>query len=79
MFSYYEWRITVNAKQEVRELVHLPNGFRPINCKLIYKTKKDSKGKVARHKASLVVKGFLIEWFDYNEKFSLISSKDSLE
>lgn len=37
----------------VWELVHLPNRFRPLDCKWIYKTKKYSKEKVIRHKEIL--------------------------
>lgn len=44
---------------KVWELSLLPNGFRSTVCEQIYKTKKDSKGKVAHHKASLVQKGLL--------------------
>ncbi|KAJ7962614.1 Retrovirus-related Pol polyprotein from transposon TNT 1-94 [Quillaja saponaria] len=40
----------------VWELVALPEGCRPIGCKWVYKTKKDSKGKIECFKARLVAK-----------------------
>ena len=42
----------------VWDLVELPKDVKPISCKWIFKTKKDSKGNIVRYKARLVVKGF---------------------
>jgi Reverse transcriptase (RNA-dependent DNA polymerase) len=41
---------------KVWDIVHLPEGVKPIGCKWIFKTKKDSKGNVKRYKAQLVAK-----------------------
>ena len=41
---------------EVWDLVELPEGVKPIGCKWIFKTKKDSKGNIERYKARLVAK-----------------------
>lgn len=65
-------------KNIVWELVQLPQGCRPIGCKWIYKTKRDSKGLIDRYKARLVAKGFTQQaGVDYNETFSRVFTKDS--
>ena len=64
---------------DVGDLVPLPEGVKPIGCKWIFKTKRDSKGDVERYKARLVARGYTQkEGIDYKESFSSISSKDSL-
>ena len=63
---------------EVWNLVKLLEGVKPIGCKWIFKTKKDSKGNIERYNAHLVAKGFTQkEGIDYKETFSLVSLKDS--
>ncbi|RDX85826.1 hypothetical protein CR513_32921, partial [Mucuna pruriens] len=65
---------------DVWDLVELLEGVKPIGCKWLFKTKKDSKDNIERYKARLVVKDFTQkESIDYKETFSLISSKDSFK
>ena len=45
-------------KNKKWELVDLPKGKVVIGVKWVYKTKRNAEGKIERHKARLVVKGY---------------------
>ena len=44
---------------QIWDLVPLPEGKKPISCKWIFKTKRDSEGNVERYKARLELKALL--------------------
>ena len=50
--------MTSLSQIKVWSLVDLPNGCRPIGCKLMFKTERDAKGQVERYKARLMAKGY---------------------
>ena len=50
--------MTTMSHNKVWSLVDLLDGYRPIKCEWVFKTKHDAKGLVERYKARLVVKGY---------------------
>ena len=53
-----EGEIKSMKDNEIWELVKFQLGVEPIECKWIFKTKKDSQGKIERYKTGLVAKDF---------------------
>jgi hypothetical protein len=66
------------AKNQVWDLVDLPEKAVAIGCKWVYKTKMDTSSNVERYKARLVANGFTQkEGIDYHESLSPVSKNDS--
>eukprot|EP00253_Pinus_taeda_P004628 PITA_04628 len=61
------------------DLVPLPKGRKLVRCKWVYSTKYGPDGKVDKHKAHLVAKGFSqVEGIDYTETFSPVAKMNSI-
>ncbi|KAD3337387.1 hypothetical protein E3N88_32907 [Mikania micrantha] len=80
-----EWKMAMTdeldsmKKNDVWDLVELPNGVKHVGCKWVFKTKLDPNGNIERFKARLVAKCFTQkEGIDYQETFSPVSRKDFL-
>lgn len=58
-------------ENETWQLVNLPPNRRPIDCKWVFKTKRDTNGNVSRYKARLVIKGCAQrKGIDYEETYA---------
>eukprot|EP00253_Pinus_taeda_P023712 PITA_23712 len=66
----------INAieRNKTWDLVELPKGKEVIGVKWVYKTKSNAEGKIERHKARLVVKGYKQQYGrDYEENFAPVA------
>jgi hypothetical protein len=52
-------KINLVERNKTWELVKLPVGLQPIGLKWVFKLKHDEAGKVIKHKARLVARGFV--------------------
>ena len=76
LYSALKEDINSMKSNEIGDIVDLPNGVKTIECKWVFKTKRDSTGNIERHKARLVPKGFTQkDGINYKETFSLFIEK----
>jgi len=71
----------INAieRNKTWDLVGLPKGKEVIGVKWVYKTKCNYEGKIERHKARLVVKGYKQQYGrDYEETFTLVARMETV-
>ena len=69
-----ESEIESMRENQVWNLIDPPDGVKTIECKWIYKKKKDVDGNVHIHKARLVAKGFRqVQGVDYDKTFSTVA------
>lgn len=66
-------------KNQTWELIQLPDGKKAIDVKWVFKLKSNREGKVVKHKARLVARGFLHkEGFDYTEVLSPVARHETI-
>jgi hypothetical protein len=66
-------------KNQTWDLVPLPKGKNLVGCKWVYKTKYDVDGRLEKHKACLVAKGFSQkEGINYLKTFAPVACMDSI-
>ncbi|KAJ9519297.1 hypothetical protein QJQ45_023094, partial [Haematococcus lacustris] len=75
-----QWAVATDAEMEslhghcTWELVDPPQGCRPLDNRWVFPVKEDSQGHIARLKARLVVKGFMLrEGVDFTELHAPVS------
>ena len=67
-------------ENQVWNLIDPPDGVRTIECKWIYKKKKDIDGNIHIYKARLIAKGFRqVQGVDYDEAFSPVAMLKSVQ
>ncbi|GAA0186225.1 hypothetical protein LIER_33513 [Lithospermum erythrorhizon] len=83
--KYKKWRVAMDAeidsivKNNTWSLTELPAKCKKNGVKSIYKTKKDENGRVIKHKAKLVAKGYVQrKGIDYTKVFAPVARMDTV-
>ena len=85
--AYHEdkWKQTTKKennsiiKNNTWELTTLSKGHNAIGVKWIFKTKKNAKGEIEKHKARLVEKGYKQQyWVNYEDVFALVVRMETM-
>eukprot|EP00253_Pinus_taeda_P029617 PITA_29617 len=72
-------KINAIERNKTWDLVELPKGKEVIGVKWVYKTKSNAEGRIERHKARLVVKGYKQQYGrDYGETFTLVARMETV-
>lgn len=67
-------------KNKTRELVDLPRGKKPVECRWIFTVKYQANGSVEKYKARLVAKGYTQTYrIDYVETLALVAKMNSIK
>ena len=67
-------------KNKTWTVVKPEGNIKPIGVRLVFRVKKDSKGRILRHKARLVVKGYAQrEGINFGEIFSPVARMESIQ
>ncbi|KAD5318235.1 hypothetical protein E3N88_18181 [Mikania micrantha] len=73
------WRLLQFKKQQVWELVPLPQDKCAIGTKWVFRNKTDENGQIIKNKARLVVQGFSQEeGIDYDETFAPVARLEAI-
>ena len=80
-----KWKAAIQAeldaltKMKTWQVVERPKGRNVVQCKWVFKIKKDAEGKIERYKAHLVVKGFTqVENVNYYETWAPVAKLASI-
>ncbi|KAE8689063.1 hypothetical protein F3Y22_tig00110944pilonHSYRG00016 [Hibiscus syriacus] len=74
-----EEEISSIRKNETWKLVPLPDSHKPIGLKWVYKLKNDTQGRIVKHKARLMAKGYVQrQGIDFDEVFAPVARLETV-
>ena len=79
------WREAMKAeieaiqKNDTWKLIELPPGHKAIGLKWVFKAKRDTQGKVVKHKARLIAKGYIQKFgVDFEDVFAPVTKMETV-